>query len=81
MFRLTCSFCRRRDDQVAKLVAGPRMRHVGPRVYICDACVALSAKIMVESGVQQGGTAVRRAGPWRRVFGLCRRPLQLAGLR
>jgi ATP-dependent protease Clp ATPase subunit len=47
MFRLLfCSFCRRRDSQVAKLVAGPRIFFVGPRVYICDACVAVSASIM-----------------------------------
>jgi ATP-dependent protease Clp ATPase subunit len=47
MFRLLfCSFCRRRDSQVAKLVAGPRILFVGPRVYICDSCVALSARIM-----------------------------------
>jgi hypothetical protein len=47
MFRfLFCSFCRRRDTQVAKLVAGPRILFIGPRVYICDACVAASARIM-----------------------------------
>jgi len=43
---LFCSFCRRRDSQVAKLVAGPRIFLVGPRVYICSACVFASAKIM-----------------------------------
>jgi len=48
MFRrlLFCSFCRRRDTHVNKLVAGPRILFVGPRVYICDSCVAISAKIM-----------------------------------
>ena len=47
MFRfLYCSFCRRRDTQVAKLVAGPRILFIGPRVYICDGCVAASARIM-----------------------------------
>ena len=50
---LFCSFCRRRDTQVAKLVAGPRILFVGPRVYICDACVAVSAKIM------EGGSSAR----------------------
>jgi ClpX C4-type zinc finger len=50
MFRLLlCSFCRRRDSNVAKLVAGPRILFIGPRVYICHACVAASLKIM-ESG-------------------------------
>jgi len=47
MFRLLfCSFCRRRDTQVGKLVAGPRILFIGPRVYICDSCVAMSARIM-----------------------------------
>jgi ATP-dependent protease Clp ATPase subunit len=47
MFRLLfCSFCRRRDTHVTKLVAGPRMFFIGPRVYICDACVAASQVIM-----------------------------------
>lgn len=40
---LRCSFCRRRDSQVAKLVAGPR-------VYICDRCVETAARIMAEAG-------------------------------
>lgn len=57
MFRLLfCSFCRRRDTQVAKLVAGPRILFIGPRVYICDACVAASAKIM--AGASQVSTHV-----------------------
>ena len=47
MYRLLfCSVCRRRDSQVAKLVAGPRLFFLGPRVYICDACAATSVKIM-----------------------------------
>ena len=52
MFRLLfCSFCRRRDTQVAKLVAGPRVLFIGPRVYICDACVAVSARIMQDASL------------------------------
>ena len=31
--RLRCSFCRKSETGVTKLVAGPN-------VYICDACVA-----------------------------------------
>lgn len=46
---LRCSFCRRPDARVAKLVAGPRVWFVGPRVYICDACVLVSARIMGRS--------------------------------
>ena len=41
--RLRCSFCRRDETQVAKLVAGPR-------VYICDSCVASVARIMDDAG-------------------------------
>ena len=36
---LRCSFCRRPEDEVAKLVAGPR-------VYICDRCVAIATEMM-----------------------------------
>ena len=44
MFRrkLACSFCRRSEAEVAKLVAGPR-------VYICDRCAAEAVRIMNES--------------------------------
>jgi ATP-dependent protease Clp ATPase subunit len=37
--KLACSFCGKRDVEVEKLVAGPR-------VYICDTCVALASQIM-----------------------------------
>jgi ATP-dependent protease Clp ATPase subunit len=37
--KLKCSFCRKTEDQVAKLVAGAR-------VYICDECVAVATSIM-----------------------------------
>jgi len=37
--RLRCSFCRREESQVAKLVAGPR-------VYICDRCAYETIRIM-----------------------------------
>ena len=40
--KLKCSFCGKSEDEVAKLVAGPR-------VYICDACVALARRLMDES--------------------------------
>ena len=36
---LRCSFCRRPEAEVAKLVAGPR-------VYICDRCVAIATEMM-----------------------------------
>jgi hypothetical protein len=38
---LQCSFCRKTEDQVAKLVAGPD-------VYICNECVVVAARLMIE---------------------------------
>ena len=38
---LKCSFCKKGEDQVAKLVAGPD-------VYICDECVVIAARLMQE---------------------------------
>jgi ATP-dependent Clp protease ATP-binding subunit ClpX len=40
--KLSCSFCRRSETEVARLVAGPR-------VYICDRCAAHVMRIMNES--------------------------------
>ena len=37
--RLYCSFCRRDDTSVAKLIAGPG-------IYICDACIGLCNDIL-----------------------------------
>jgi ATP-dependent protease Clp ATPase subunit len=46
--RLACSFCGKSAAEVAKLVAGPK-------VYICDECVAAANRIM------HGATASQRA--------------------
>ena len=43
--KLKCSFCRKREDQVAKLVAGP-VPLFGRRIMICDECVATANAIM-----------------------------------
>jgi ClpX C4-type zinc finger protein len=47
MFRQTlrCSFCRRADADVAKLVAGP-VRIFSRRVFICDRCAVRTIEIM-----------------------------------
>ena len=37
--QLRCSFCRKNEREVSKLVAGPR-------VYICDECAAAVNRIM-----------------------------------
>ena len=57
--KLACSFCGKRDFEVEKLVAGPR-------VYICDACVALASQIMQssspdgQSGGERSGSLIHR---------------------
>jgi ATP-dependent Clp protease ATP-binding subunit ClpX len=48
--RLACSFCGKKDDDVAKLVAGPRVYGAGPRVYICDECVTIANRLMEGAG-------------------------------
>jgi hypothetical protein len=40
---LNCSFCRKSENQVQKLVAGPG-------VYICDECVGIASRIMEVAG-------------------------------
>jgi ATP-dependent Clp protease ATP-binding subunit ClpX len=52
--KLRCSFCRRTDAEVEKLVAGPR-------VYICDRCAAEAVRIMNEPVDPQ---PCDREGPW-----------------
>jgi hypothetical protein len=42
---MRCSFCRRPDSQVEKLVAGP-WRLLAGRVYICDRCAEETIRIM-----------------------------------
>jgi hypothetical protein len=65
---LRCSFCRRPEDEVAKLVAGPR-------VYICDRCVAIATKMMNAPGDPDRPSAAEprsfrsRVAVWRRWFG------------
>jgi ATP-dependent protease Clp ATPase subunit len=48
--QLACSFCHQPETTVAKLVAGPRLLFVGPRVYICNRCVATANEIMERAG-------------------------------
>jgi ATP-dependent Clp protease ATP-binding subunit ClpX len=46
--KLRCSFCRKTEDKISKLVAGPRLI-VGPKLYICNECVAVANSIMHEN--------------------------------
>ena len=43
--KLRCSFCRKTEDQISKLVAGPRLI-VYSRIYICNECVAAASSII-----------------------------------
>jgi len=45
---MRCSFCRRPDAEVSKLVAGPWRLFAG-RVYICDRCATQTIEIMQQS--------------------------------
>ena len=64
--QLRCSFCLKRDDRVAKLVAGRRG-------YICDRCAAAAMRIMEESPAPPAGSSSRSlfatiAERWRRLI-------------
>ena len=48
--QLACSFCHQPETTVAKLVAGPRLLFVGPRVYICNRFIATAGQIMERDG-------------------------------
>jgi ATP-dependent Clp protease ATP-binding subunit ClpX len=62
--RLACSFCGKRAAEVAKLVAGPR-------VYICDRCVALASRILAEETSAPPSASAPRPGRlarwWQRI--------------
>jgi ATP-dependent Clp protease ATP-binding subunit ClpX len=55
---LKCSFCGKGEAEVAKLVAGPK-------VFICDACVAIAVRVMKE---EPGPPVPQPRGLWRRLL-------------
>jgi len=57
--KLRCSFCRRHNAQVQKLVAGPR-------VYICDRCAYEVIRIMETEPPAQ--PKAQRPTVWARLF-------------
>jgi ATP-dependent protease Clp ATPase subunit len=57
---LCCSFCGKDEATVSRLVAGPR-------VYICDECVALATRIMQSDGSSQAGSRPHGDALWARV--------------
>jgi hypothetical protein len=63
--RLRCSFCRKNETEVSKLVAGPR-------VYICDGCVAIASRMM--NGPNEDNQPPIASRPlWRRLLDGARR--------
>jgi hypothetical protein len=59
---LSCTFCKRSEHEVTKLVAGPG-------VYICDACIDIAYRIVHESGPahpdpRSATSLVRRVTAW-----------------
>ena len=59
--RLACSFCGKGEAEVAKLVAGPK-------VFICDQCVAVADRIMKQDSGEQAPAAEAQSGLLRRVM-------------
>jgi ATP-dependent Clp protease ATP-binding subunit ClpX len=57
--QLRCSFCGRNEDEVSKLVAGPR-------IYICDSCVTAAARIMSGSLDVCSNVSTLTESIWRR---------------
>jgi len=58
--QLRCSFCRKDADNVKKLVAGPR-------VYICDACVAIANRLMDEGSDDGFEVTKKRSSMWQKL--------------
>ena len=65
--RLSCSFCRRSNKDVAKLVAGARG-------YICDRCAHEAVRIMESTTTGEAGSgaqtnvAARPTSEWNRTW-------------
>lgn len=45
--QLRCSFCNKSQDQVRKLIAGPKAKGV----YICDECIEVCSEIIADEFV------------------------------
>jgi hypothetical protein len=65
---LRCSFCKKADTEVAKLVAGPGVR-------ICDECVAIASRLM--DAPPDGRPAPEQRSLRRRIAGRIRRWLRI----
>lgn len=52
---LSCTFCKRSKEEVAKLIAGPN-------VFICDACVALAERSLAKGSATRGALTLAGSG-------------------
>lgn len=68
---MRCSFCRRPDSQVEKLVAGP-WRLLAGRVYICDRCAVQTIEIMEGHAGKSDPPPMTTALVFRRILSLFR---------
>jgi ClpX C4-type zinc finger len=59
--RLRCSFCGKNETEVLKLVAGPR-------VYICDECVAVANRIMEGGSPNESHPPRVKSTRWARLL-------------
>lgn len=59
--QLRCSFCKKSEAEVTKLVAGPR-------VYICDECVAVASRIMEGDSNDKADPRKVEPSAWRRLL-------------
>jgi hypothetical protein len=66
--KLRCSFCKKSDAEVAKLVAGPG-------VHICDECVAVASRLM--EAPPPHGPAPEQRSVLHRITGGVRRLLRV----
>jgi hypothetical protein len=64
LWKLRCSFCKKSDADVSKLVAGPG-------VYICDECVSVALRLMDAPPPP----ALERRSSWQRMSSRLRRVL------
>lgn len=64
--RLRCSFCRKNHNEVLKLVAGPR-------VYICDECVAIASRLMEDDSNQDRPQSTFESRVWQKLSTRIRR--------
>jgi ATP-dependent Clp protease ATP-binding subunit ClpX len=69
--KLACSFCGKRAAEVSKLVAGPR-------VFICDTCVAEANRIMNDPTFAVIESVRAHSPLWRRLLKSLRNPHRVA---